>query len=483
MNDLFSDINGEQNIVDQFDDVENVCAIDIHPSDAQYLFKESSLEVDTEDLELFILSLQNSIARQIEYEYLSAISPHSYQANADIWDNFYLRIPDLGAVKDFQKEKDAMAMPLEYEIQSYSVPRPYFEDIKKEVAKEASKVIKTAKFWRLKSMRYDYVGENSFPRYLEAVKKWESDKKEFDIQQLKTKKEFDEIEQRKHEKEIKEIEAREHAYHQPTPAGTIKLLYKDFSELSIPYALSIAFAMSEKNVYVDILFPKRNEIILSEFHSVTRTQTEENLRYADIIIGCAFTVAAIAFNASSIVSNVIIVGHSWGIASGSSKGGDYNLFAISFNREVFSKDFSVSRFFSPLGRLDHYPHIINLSKRNIISPIKIKTSVEEKKIPYEDLVYSIVAIPPLNELLVEEKKSTIKLDDRFEEAAKMVVAMQRASTSDLQRRLGMGHAKAEYVMDQLEATGIVGSQDDGDKKRVLVSDLRELDGLLKSLKQ
>ena len=59
----------------------------------------------------------------------------------------------------------------------------------------------------------------------------------------------------------------------------------------------------------------------------------------------------------------------------------------------------------------------------------------------------------------------------------------RGSTSDLQRRLGMGYAKAGRVMDQLEAAGIVGPQSGSKPREVLVDSPEELDRIIAGLKK
>lgn len=76
-----------------------------------------------------------------------------------------------------------------------------------------------------------------------------------------------------------------------------------------------------------------------------------------------------------------------------------------------------------------------------------------------------------------------KLDERFEEAARLVVNQGRASTSYLQTALGMGFAKSARVMSQLEAAGIVGPQDGSKMREVLVSSQAELDSIIQAYKK
>lgn len=61
-------------------------------------------------------------------------------------------------------------------------------------------------------------------------------------------------------------------------------------------------------------------------------------------------------------------------------------------------------------------------------------------------------------------------DEKFAEAAEMVVSIGQASTSMLQRRMQLGYARAGRIMDQLEAAGIVGRDRGAKGREILMSE-------------
>lgn len=74
------------------------------------------------------------------------------------------------------------------------------------------------------------------------------------------------------------------------------------------------------------------------------------------------------------------------------------------------------------------------------------------------------------------------LDEYFEDAARLLVENQHGSTSMLQRRLKLGYNRAGRIMDQMEAVGIVGTNQGSKPREVLIYDIIELERYLEQLK-
>ena len=72
-------------------------------------------------------------------------------------------------------------------------------------------------------------------------------------------------------------------------------------------------------------------------------------------------------------------------------------------------------------------------------------------------------------------------DEFFNDAARLVVASQFGSTSLLQRKLQLGYNRAGRIIDQLEATGIVGPYNGAKAREVLVKSEVELEEILRNL--
>jgi DNA segregation ATPase FtsK/SpoIIIE, S-DNA-T family len=72
-------------------------------------------------------------------------------------------------------------------------------------------------------------------------------------------------------------------------------------------------------------------------------------------------------------------------------------------------------------------------------------------------------------------------DSLFEDAARLIVASQVGSTSLLQRRMKLGYNRAGRLMDQLEAAGVVGTNQGSKARDVLIKTEADLQGIFDTL--
>jgi len=83
----------------------------------------------------------------------------------------------------------------------------------------------------------------------------------------------------------------------------------------------------------------------------------------------------------------------------------------------------------------------------------------------------------------EQKSASIKaifdsdLDDLINEAVKVVIQYDRASASLIQRRMGIGYARAARIIDQLEALGVIASSVGSEPREVLIKSPDEVTGI------
>lgn len=70
------------------------------------------------------------------------------------------------------------------------------------------------------------------------------------------------------------------------------------------------------------------------------------------------------------------------------------------------------------------------------------------------------------------------VDERFKDAARLVVNSQSGLRSNLQRKLAISYARAGRILDQLEEAGIVGAMNGSLPREVLVKDTDVLDQIL-----
>ena len=64
-------------------------------------------------------------------------------------------------------------------------------------------------------------------------------------------------------------------------------------------------------------------------------------------------------------------------------------------------------------------------------------------------------------------------DELYDEAVQLVVEMQTASVSMLQRRFRVGYTRAARLIDAMEMNGVVGPYEGSKPREVLINDVQE----------
>ncbi len=113
-------------------------------------------------------------------------------------------------------------------------------------------------------------------------------------------------------------------------------------------------------------------------------------------------------------------------------------------------------------------------KRRVLANILPVEKIDEI---IEQGYYPRLSEVKLEEQLFEEEEKT-EVDPMFPEAAKLVFRHQVASVSLLQRRLGIGYARAGRIIDQLEAAGVVETFQGSKSRKVLIERQEELEQII-----
>lgn len=385
-------------------------------------------------------------------------------------------------------------MPIPFVKQKYQVPEPTQASIDAELEEEAKKAIRVSLFGGIEKKRQLYVIERRGSRLDEAQKKWISDKEAFEKAEDEKAAAHNAIQLKKQQQAQSKIDEYEksHRSNDLFLYSTTEEVEEMIKQLNphFPADFNLFYQVDLAHNLINISFEAPSERIIPVEKLVVhsrgtslkpKTRIEVHKDYLDCICGLAYVLAAQCFNLTAKVDSVYISAYSKELNQQTATFEENTLYAIVFDRETFNWVIQ-PKSFQPYESLVFFPHAIELGARLNIQPVDpldlspageilpggnqfVDLALEDKRFASEDSFSDALFVP----------------DDRFVEAARMTVMSQRGSTSDLQRKLGMGYAKAGRVMDQLEAVGIVGPQLGSKPREVLVSNFDELDRIFRAL--
>ena len=106
---------------------------------------------------------------------------------------------------------------------------------------------------------------------------------------------------------------------------------------------------------------------------------------------------------------------------------------------------------------------------NLVGELSEKVALlsEKQNAQYTDIM---LLLKKIEEKLSNDTVEVRSDDDLFDEAKDLVIEMQKASTSLIQRVLGIGYSRSASLMDRLEAEGVIGKANGSKPRDVLLKE-------------
>jgi len=251
-----------------------------------------------------------------------------------------------------------------YDAKSFGESHPTEDDIRTALSFEATRKIRSWKFWQLKRLRREYVDANTKARHIERVKEWSKKKEMHDETEQSTKSKKDREFRLAYEQTKAQIQAAingDHAY--------IREALDDlFEGMNMPFDFSIDYEMRGNEVLIDLDLPEIEDMPLKKasilatgkVKVVEKPQKELRSEYARCVTGLGVYVAAGVFNISPKIVNVLISAYTQRPNKATGNTMDEYVYSVRYERDEFA-DMNFPQI-DPVVAITKYEHCLKLSK-------------------------------------------------------------------------------------------------------------------------
>lgn len=298
----------------------------------------------------------------------------------------YKSTPKIITKSDVEKERDDTSCVKQkfYSVQPFEKPQPIKTSFYDESLAFAKLRVKTHKFWKKKELIREATYKRMDELYKNAIDEWLIRQAAHFSKEKQIKQEKDAEYKKEYEREIAERNKAYELILNPTDDYLQDTVRDVLSQIELPVDFSIDYAVSGKNIELDIDLPEiedfpqiTSSILQSGKLSIKKKSvTDLNKDYATSVVGMSFFFAGLLFNISPAIENISIAGYTQRISKQTGNIEDQYVYSVKYTRDKFA-ELNVANI-SPLEAIENFEHTIDISPKFELRTIDAKQSENRK---------------------------------------------------------------------------------------------------------